>query len=190
MRDPMIGKAADPKMNQISDPDLVVKAASGDEEAFRLLYRRYAGKVRSTLFRLGGSSHLNDLAQEVFVKVWRNLPKLKEAQTFSAWIYRITINVAQDALRERGRYPLSVLPDESVDGQDLAKNVEETELVKLVLLNLDFAHRTVLVLHEMEGWTEQEIAEALDIPQGTVKSRLFHARAKARAILAAKGIKL
>lgn len=185
----MVVKAADPK-SQTSELDLIRKVQSGDEAAFRLLYRRYVQKVRSTLFRLTGSSHLNDLTQEVFVRVWRNLSKLKTPETFSAWIYRIAINVAQDALRERSRLPLLALAEEPESTLDVAKDVEQTQLVRLVLMSLDFAHRSVLVLHELEGMTEQDIANALNIPLGTVKSRLFHARAKARALLVGKGIKL
>lgn len=183
-------KAVDLRKPDISDQDLVSKSAAGDTDSFRLLYRRYLPKVRSTLFRLSGDIRLNDLTQEVFIKVWLALPNLKTHETFSAWIYRIAMNVAQDELRQRARNPFHPITDDPPASKDHARDLELSQLVELVLLNLDFAHRSVLVLHELEGLTEQEVAEALDIPLGTVKSRLFHARAKARALLAAKGVKL
>jgi RNA polymerase sigma-70 factor (ECF subfamily) len=79
-----------------SDIELIERCVNGDRGAFRHLYRRYEHKVRATLYQLCGSSLLDDLVQEVFLRVWKGLPKLKQRNTFSTWLYRITWNVATD----------------------------------------------------------------------------------------------
>ena len=76
---------------------LVSCASKRDEESFRALYRMYAPKARGTLSRMVGSSHLDDLVQEVFVRVWKGLSKIKDPQAFPAWFYRVVWNVAMDA---------------------------------------------------------------------------------------------
>ena len=162
---------------------------SGDPEPFRRLYRDSVRKVRATLYRLAGGSHLDDLTQEVFVRVWRALPNLREAAATPAWIYRITVNMARDAQEKAARERWNELPEEMPAVADKTDAAVCRQLVALALQELSFEHRTVLVLHDLEGLTEDEIARVLEIPRGTVKSRLFHARGRARAFLEQRGIR-
>lgn len=173
---------------EITDQALVQASVAGDEKAFRVLYQRYVRKVRSTLVRLSGSSFLDDMTQEVFVNIWRHLPKLACVETLSAWVYRITVNVAMDHLRQRKRKPTEALYDDPVSGVNDAHVFECRQLVIAGLELLDYKHRSVLVLHDLEQLTEQEVADALGVPKGTVKSRLFKARSTMRAFLLKNGV--
>ena len=84
------------KSIQESDNDLVRKCLQGDRQSFRQLYRRHQQRVRSTLYQLCGPSCLDDLVQEVFMRAWKGLPKLRQTCEFSTWLYRISWNVASD----------------------------------------------------------------------------------------------
>ncbi|RMD68676.1 MAG: sigma-70 family RNA polymerase sigma factor, partial [Cyanobacteria bacterium J149] len=81
---------------EVADSDLVRNCQQGNKTSFRLLYQRYHHKVRATLYKLCGSEILDDLQQEVFLKVWKSLPQLRNPQYFSTWLYRICWNVAYD----------------------------------------------------------------------------------------------
>lgn len=170
-----------------SDKDLVKESLRGDQDSFRLLYRRYVPKVRSTLIRLSGPAYLNDQTQDVFLSIWRNLAQVQAVDSIAPWIYRIAVNVAFDSLRSKRKWLFVPLTDDMSNSKDPASITESKQLVELVLNELDFPHRTVLVLHDMEQLTESEIAEALSIPRGTVKSRLHNARSRARSLLYEKG---
>jgi RNA polymerase sigma-70 factor (ECF subfamily) len=185
-----------------SDAFLVEQCQKGDRQCFRYLYQRYQGKVRSTLYQLCGSSSLDDLVQEVFLRVWKGLPKLKQPATFSTWLYRITWNVATDRRRMLAKHHSFNLPSktvDSIDAQDLLSCASDSpdlmllhyqDLVQRGLAHLSFEHRTVIVLHDLEEIPQKEIAEILNIPLGTVKSRLFHARAALRKFLQSEGVNL
>jgi RNA polymerase sigma-70 factor (ECF subfamily) len=174
-----------------SESELIRASLAGEHEAFRILYRRYVAKVRSTLLRLSGPEHLNDLTQETFVLVWRNLHRIKSSESFASWVYRISANVALDNLRARKRRVQSVaFIEEPISHLDETSSHENRQLVTVALEALDFNHRCVLVLHDLEQLTEKDIAVALNIPIGTVKSRLFHARSRAREFLIGKGVNL
>jgi RNA polymerase sigma-70 factor, ECF subfamily len=173
----------------VTEQELILLCQQGDRDCFRLLYQRYQQRVRSTLYQLCGSAILDDLVQEVFLKVWKGLPKLKNTKYFSTWLYRISWNVATDQRRKlaRGREKTSL--NEKTWEQELDKtkltNLEPAsdlmqlhyqDLVHRGLNNLSFEHRAVLVLHDLEDLPQKQVAEILNVPVGTVKSRLFHAR--------------
>ncbi|MBW4520050.1 MAG: sigma-70 family RNA polymerase sigma factor [Scytolyngbya sp. HA4215-MV1] len=177
-----------------SDRDLVQRCVGGDTASFRLLYQRHQQRVRSTLFQLCDSSTLDDLVQEVFLRAWKGLPKFKQTAQFSTWLYRIAWNVAYDyrqaAAQNRSR--LQVIKNETpahYQALDLAQ-LHYQDLVQRGLEQLSFDHRTVLVLHDLEELPQKEVAEILGIPTGTVKSRLFHARAAMRQFLQQQGVQL
>ena len=168
----------DPLVEAEGRASLVQACQAGDVDAFRLVYRRHVEKVRSLLFRLVEPQNIDDLTQEVFVKVWKHLPKLETPAYLSTWIYRITTNVANDHHRLRRR---------AVPTEDLASALElpapehqaslgTKEMIAAGLAQLSFDHRTVIVLFEIEGLTVEEIASVIQKPIGTVKSRLAHAR--------------
>ena len=90
----------EPETGVQTEQELIVLCQQGDRECFRLLYQRYQQRVRSTLYQLCGQSSLDDLVQEVFLRAWKGLPKLKKTQYFSTWLYRISWNVATDRRRK------------------------------------------------------------------------------------------
>ena len=186
-----------------TEQELIRLCQQGDRDSFRLLYQRYQQRVRSTLYQLCGSALLDDLVQEVFLKVWKGLPKLKNAKYFSTWLYRISWNVATDRRRKlaRGQEKTSLnekLWEKEVNSNK-STNVESApdlmqlhyrDLVQRGLSNLSFEHRAVLVLHDLEDLPQKQVAEILNIPVGTVKSRLFHARNSFKKFLEQQGISL
>ncbi len=180
-------------LDKITDRELVLKATRGDQQAFRLLYRRYQPRVRSTLYQLCGNFCLDDLVQEVFLKAWQNLPKLREVAYFSTWLYRITWNVANDQRRKLAQQKESSENLLSLDSQSESLDVMELHYQDLIwrgLQTLSFDHRAVLILHDLEDLPQKEIAKILNIPVGTVKSRLYHGRNAMRTFLQQQGLDL
>lgn len=189
---------------EITDVELVRKCQKGDENSFRVLYQRYQHKVRATLYKLCGSELLDDLQQEVFLKTWKALPKLREAKYFSTWLYRICWNVASDHTlaqkRDRNRQQAQIDRVKQSLQTNLGKSINNSqtgllqlhyqELIELALQNISLDHRAVIVLHDLEDVPQKEIAEILSIPVGTVKSRLFRARQILRQFLELQGVNL
>ena len=159
---------------------LVAACQAGDMDSFRLLYRKHVDKVRGLLHRLVEPQNIDDLTQEVFVKVWKSLPKLETSAYLSTWIYRITTNVAYDHLRSRRRMvPTEDLSAcEALPAEEHEAPLGTKEMIAHGLRQLSFDHRTVIILFEIEGLTVEEIAAVIQKPAGTVKSRLSHARAR------------
>lgn len=181
---------------EISDTALVRQCQGGDRHSFRMLYQRYQQKVRSTLYQLCGKAVLDDLVQEVFLKVWQGLPKLRNPDYFATWLYRISWNVAID---QRRRFARQITNPVDIETQDhlMADQEEETlttlhyqELIQQGLQTLSLEHRAVLVLHDLKDLPQKEVAEVLGVPLGTVKSRLHHARRSLRQFLETQGVKL
>jgi RNA polymerase sigma-70 factor, ECF subfamily len=184
-----------------TEQELIFLCQQGDRDCFRLLYQRYQQRVRSTLYQLCGSAVLDDLVQEVFLKVWKGLPKLKTTKYFSTWLYRISWNVATDQRRKlaRGQEKTSLnektwereLDNTKLTNLEPASDLMQLhyrDLVQRGLNNLSFEHRAVLVLHDLEDLPQKQVAEILNVPVGTVKSRLFHARNSLKKFLEQQGI--
>jgi RNA polymerase sigma-70 factor (ECF subfamily) len=190
--------------SQIADSQLVKQCQLGDPSSFRLLYQRYHQKVRATLYKLCGSELLDDLQQEVFLKAWKSLAQLRNANYFSTWLYRICWNVACDQslaskkdqkqkLAHLDRVKQSLEYDvtkSSHDGQKGLNRLHYQDLVTKALQHLSLDHRVVIVLHDLEDLQQKEVADILSIPIGTVKSRLFQARKNLRNYLEQEGITL
>jgi len=177
-----------------SDRDLVRRCLQGDRHGYQQLYRRHEAQVRSTLYQLCGPSHLDDLVQEVFLRVWKGLPKFRQASQFSTWLYRIVWNVASTERRQLAQayerqQTLYQTVGTSPDNSDLM-HLHYQDLVRRGLAKLSLDHRAVLVLHDLEDVPQKEVAKILSVPVGTVKSRLFHARAAMRKFLQAEGVQL
>ena len=187
-----------------TERELILRCQQGDRDSFRLLYRRYQTRVRSTLYQLCGNATLDDLVQEVFLRAWKGLPNLKKIEYFSTWIYRISWNVATDQRRKLAKnrarvYGVEKLShdDHEFNSKDRLSDAQDTpdlmrlhyqDLVQRGLDNLSFDHRCVLVLHDLEDLPQKQVAKILDIPVGTVKSRLFHARSSLKKFLQQQGI--
>jgi RNA polymerase sigma-70 factor, ECF subfamily len=185
----------DIQYNLLTESELVVRSRNGDSDSFRLLYQTYQAKVRSTLYQLCGSTMLDDLLQEVFLRAWKGLPKLEQVEYFSTWIYRICWNVATDYRRQIAKRNQKL--DNASDLESMVwEDNQETDLmqlhyqdlVKRGLKQLNLSHRVVLVLHDLEDIPQKKIAQILDIPLGTVKSRLYYARSTLKKFLQQEGI--
>ena len=177
-----------------SDQDLVRQCVKGDSQSFRQLYQRHQSRVRAILYQLCDPMALADLVQEVFLRAWKGLPKFRQSAQFSTWLYRIAWNVASDQrqIAAKGRTRLEALTHQAPTQQDAPDlmHLHYQDLVQRGLETLSFDHRSILVLHDLESVPQKEIAEILEIPVGTVKSRLFHARAAMRQFLYQEGVQL
>ncbi|MEN0059487.1 MAG: sigma-70 family RNA polymerase sigma factor [Bdellovibrio sp.] len=153
---------------------------------FEKFYEAHADKVRGLLFRLVGSEVLSDLTQEVFMKAWQHRDDFRGESHASTWLYRVAYNCAIDFLRKAG--------ERSAPGKfwqnSLEKEVSHRQIVEMLLLELSWDHRTVVVLYYFEERPVREIGEILSIAEGTVKSRLSQARQKMTELLKMKGVEL
>lgn len=181
---------------EANDAWLVRQCQNGNQESFRYLYRRHQKKVRSLLYQLCGPVALDDLVQEVFLRVWHGLSKLRNPDRFSTWLYRITWNVASDRRRTLAREKASMAWGATVetktDGQShcTLSKLHAEQLVQQALEQLPLKQRVVVVLHDLQDLPQKQIAQVLHLPVGTIKSRLFHARQQLRQFLQAQGVDL
>jgi RNA polymerase sigma-70 factor (ECF subfamily) len=168
--------------------DLITRAQQGDRQAFGELVRRHREGAINVVYRMCGDADLaEDAAQEAFVRAWQHLASYRPRSPFRNWVYRIATNVALDALRrERETVDVDTLvlatPDEGPEAAAIGE--ERIERVRQAVLALPPASRAALVLREYEGLSYREIADTLDIPIGTVMSRLNYARNRLRESLA------
>ncbi len=171
--------------SQPSDAELVSRATRGDESAFADLVRRHERKVYNLAFRmLGREEDARDAAQDAFVSCYRRLSAFRGEALFSTWLHRIAVNACYDVLRRRRGtvLPLEDIP-EPPPQPDHADAASAAVDVQRALQELAFDYRAVLVLHDIQGWAYEEVAGILDVPLGTVKSRLHRGRlALARAL--------
>jgi RNA polymerase sigma-70 factor (ECF subfamily) len=178
----------------------VLSDDSGSDAAFSELVRRYIKSIYNFVYRLcGNASDVEDISQEVFVKVWKNLKKYRVGESVRAWIFTIARNTTIDWLRKRknfvfsdfenaeGENPLTAtLADASPLADEIFAEREDRAVLESALAQLSFAHREVLLLHYMEGLTFDEIGKILQHPLHTVKSRHQRALLKLREMYAPK----
>jgi RNA polymerase sigma-70 factor (ECF subfamily) len=166
---------------------LIRHARRGDREAFgRLVYRYREGAV-NVVYRMCGDAQLaEDAAQDAFIRAWEALPRYRHRGTFKAWLYRIALNCARDALRRRrptADVDLLPMTSDAPGPERQMLRRERAALVQKAVLQLPDASRAALILREYEGLSYKEIAQTLDLPLGTVMSRLHYARSRLREIL-------
>jgi RNA polymerase sigma factor (sigma-70 family) len=178
----------------MADDLLVKRCIDGDRHSFRLLYRRHQQRVRQILYQLCDLPTLDDLVQEVFLRAWKGLPKFRQSSQFSTWLYRIAWNVASDRrqtlAQDRSRLQTIAQSISSQHEDPDIMQLHYQDLVRKGLISLSEDHRSVLVLHDLEELPQKEVAEILEIPVGTVKSRLFHARSGMRKFLEESGVQI
>ena len=173
----------------VSERELVTNAQNGDKNAFSELVRTHAQGVRNVIYRMCGNIQLaEDAAQETFIRAWQNLSSYRPQTPLRNWLYRIAVNAGTDMLRKEKRILTDDIGDlHLTDGQpnpeSLVSQQERTTMVQKAILSLPDASRAVLVLREYEGLSYQEISSTLDIPVGTVMSRLNYARTLLKAKL-------
>lgn len=179
------------------DQRLVQASLAGDAEAFGDLVRRYQDRLFATLYRLTGSAEdAQDLVQEAFLRAYQNLDRFLGESAFYTWVYRIGVNLALNRRRRWRSGPRFLplnrgdRPDHDVAGDHEAENparrlesLETGERVQQALSRLPEEFRSVVILKDFDGLRYEEIAGLLDIPVGTVRSRLHRARAELRELL-------
>lgn len=174
------------------DQQLVERAQRGEKHAFDLLvskYQRRLGRLLSRFIR--DPADIDDVTQEAFIKAYRALPSFRGESAFYTWLYRIAINSAKNFLNANGRRVMvsSDISDEDGESYDIASQVPDLETPETVLMNKQIVEtvnaatarlpeelRTAITLREMDGLSYEEIAEAMNCPIGTVRSRIFRAR--------------
>jgi RNA polymerase sigma-70 factor (ECF subfamily) len=180
------------------DPDgeLVTAAAAGSRDAFDELVRRHQVSML-TLARVltGGRGDADDLVQEVFVRAWRSLKAFRGESTFRTWLHRVAINVVRTSQAREGRLrrlfamtPPNPLNDDPFDPPDAREPIETAlarrQAIDRALASLPFELRLPVTLRDLQGLEYKEIATLLDVPIGTVESRIFRARQRLRPLLA------
>lgn len=176
------------------DASLIAASLAGDNAAFGRLVAAYQDRLFNSLLRvLGSREDAADIVQDAFVQAFTKLDTFRGGSAFYTWLYRIAFNLAMSHAR-RGRKTASLddrkslVGDEPMDGQPTAESgmmqQERAELVHAALGELSLEYRQIMVLREVDGLRYDEIAEILDLPVGTVRSRLFRARMEMKELLA------
>ena len=181
-------KLNQPQILKLDDDfSLIKRFIDGDNSTFRLLVQRHQEKVRNIIYlTLSQSDVVDDLAQEVFITVHKNLKNFRFESQFTTWLYRITVNKCKDYLRKKNVRKIFVPikeADEKPDYTSLAETDDITKIVKEAIAKLPNKLRIPLLLKDIEGFSYQEIAETLNCEMGTVKSRIFRAREGLKKIL-------
>ena len=180
------------RAHMTDEDSFVRRAAAGDAEAFRTLFVRHRSDVARLVYRmLSGPADLEDVVQEVFVQVFRSLKDFRGQSKFSTWLHRVTVNVVLMHRRSARSRPVLTeeAPADLVGDSDQALPDEEVErrermrAFQRLLGRLADKKRIVFVLHELEGLAPSEIAEIVDAPVLTVRTRLFYARRELEAML-------
>jgi RNA polymerase sigma-70 factor (ECF subfamily) len=177
--------------NKSDDSKLVKRVQKGDKGAFDLLVLKYQHKIVNLVMRYVRDPELAlDITQEAFIKAYRAIPRFRGDSAFYTWMYRIAVNTAKNHLAAQRRRPMDVELDlqdpeqydlhaklretDTPEGVTLGKELKETVERAIAALPEDL--RTAIVLRELEGMSYEEIAQTMECPVGTVRSRIFRAR--------------
>jgi RNA polymerase sigma-70 factor (ECF subfamily) len=174
----------------VSDLTLVERAQRGERGAFDLLVRKYQHKVLKLVGRfISNQAEAEDVAQDAFIKAYRALGSFRGDSAFYTWIYRIAINTAKNALVSNKRRPIDYLDLQDPEQYERQARLKELATPERLLLTDEIRHtvqqamrdlpadlRTAIMLRELDGLSYEEIAEAMECPVGTVRSRIFRAR--------------
>lgn len=179
-------------LKALSDEEIMVRCATGSEEAFQILVSRYRPRIINLITRfVGDVDRAEDIAQEVFIRVYRNRERYRKSGKFSTWIFTIAANLAKNEIRRKVRHRRVVSMDEEKEpGTSLAstlsdrgpgpgQTLERKELENLILNAIEALperYRLALVLRDLEGLAYEEVSRVLGIPGGTVRSRINRAR--------------
>mgnify|MGYP003291188251 FL=1 len=173
---------------------LISRARGGDRDAFGELVEKYRDNVYRLAYRMCGNAYdADEAAQEAFVAAWRALPNFRGDAKFSTWLYRLTTNAAIDVMRREKRHQtvgdgeMVDLADDADSPQETVERTEQQEAVQKALAALSEEYREVLLLRYMEDLDYAEIAEVLQLPSGTVKSRINRAKAALKTALLKSG---
>jgi len=184
-----------------TDEELVTRSQGGDLDSFNQLVMRWESLASSLAYRtIGREEDARDVCQETFLRAFRALKGFKGQAKFSSWLYRITLNLCRDWIRRERRQPIAQAP-EGVDLIDLASEQTPTETIEdlvarkeisqavaRIMADLPEEQRTAILLKEYHGLTFQEIADMLDCPLSTVKTRLYQGLSVLRRQLDREGV--
>ncbi|RMG46628.1 MAG: RNA polymerase sigma factor [Acidobacteria bacterium] len=182
------------RTTRLTDPELVTRSAAGDIEAFEQLYERHRRRVYTLCLRmLGNTADAEDLTQEVFIQVFRKLGTFRGASAFTTWLHRLTVNQVLMHLRKRYVRQEEVTEDGDLKNlsdpgapRSLAVSLIDRITLEQAIAQLPPGYRAVLILHDVEGYEHEKIAEILGCSAGTSKSQLHKARKKLRHLLRAR----
>ena len=186
----------------MTDAQLITRFHDGKVDAFNTLVWRWEKNLYNFILRyVGDREEAKDLCQKTFIRVYRNLPRLRDPQKFSAWLYQIAVNICRDELRKRRRRPMCSLESlqESEDGQPnptlemaapssthpdaVVQDLDLRDLLNRALQAIPEEQRVVIIMKEYKGLKFAEIAEVLQTPLNTVKSRMYYGLSALRKIL-------
>ena len=161
--------------------DSIRRAQAGDVDAFELLYREHAGRIFALCLRLqaGDSADATELMQDVFIKAWRRISTFRRDCAFTSWLHRMTVNTMLENARSDRRRIARVLPMDDTSllpGAARSSGVELRMDMENAIASLPKGARLAFVLHDVEGYQHQEIAEQLSVSVGTIKAQLHRAR--------------
>ena len=156
---------------------------------FKILYQQHQSYVRSILYRLVGPNLVDDAVQECFLKVWKSRDNFKGESSLKTWIHRIAINVAHDLHRSKKREVQTEKEQDTVSIEDQDRNWTQIDLQR-ALMELSMEYRVVVVLSLFEELSLKEVSDSLNIPEGTVKSRLSRGKDLMKEILENWGYKV
>jgi RNA polymerase sigma-70 factor (ECF subfamily) len=169
------------KEDEAAALDSIRRAQAGDVDAFELLYRQHAGRIFALCLRLeaGNSADATELMQDVFIKAWRRISTFRGDCAFFSWLHRMTVNTMLENARSDRRRIARVLPMDDTSllpGAARSSGVELKMDMENAIASLPKGARLAFVLHDVEGYQHQEIAEQLSVSVGTVKAQLHRAR--------------
>ena len=177
--------------NELTDKELVKRVQKGDKGAFDLLVLKYEHKIVNLVMRyVRDPEQALDISQEAFIKAYRALPRFRGDSAFYTWLYRIAVNTAKNFLAAQRRRPMDIELDmQDPDQYGLHAKLKETDTPEAVTLSQELQEtleraiealpddlRTAIILRELDGMSYEEIAQTMDCPVGTVRSRIFRAR--------------
>lgn len=177
--------------NESTDKELVKRVQKGDKGAFDLLVLKYEQKIVNLVMRYVRDPELAlDISQEAFIKAYRALPRFRGDSAFYTWMYRIAVNTAKNYLAAQRRRPMDIELDmQDPDQYGLHAKLKETDTPEGLTISQELQEvleraiealpddlRTAIILRELDGMSYEEIAQTMDCPVGTVRSRIFRAR--------------
>jgi RNA polymerase sigma-70 factor (ECF subfamily) len=187
---------------KMSEAEAIDASMAGDQRAFEVLYNLHKRRVYSLCLRMVNNvAEAEDLTQEAFMQLFRKIATFRKESAFSTWLHRLTVNVVLMHLRKKGLDEVSLDQEPDEDAQELPKKEyggEDLNLVGAVdrvtleksIAELPLGYKTIFVLHDIEGYEHNEIADMIGCSIGNSKSQLHKARMKLRSILLSKKIKL
>ncbi len=178
-------------MNELDDKKLTERCIKGDRQAFELLLVRYEKTVYNAAYRmLNSADDASDVTQTVFLKVFEHLDQYDPRHRFFSWIYRITMNESINWLKKSNRTEPLVgeAPDNALSPEAEAGNEQLREDMQAALMTISTDYRAVIILKHLLGCSYREMSDILEIPEKTVKSRLYSARQLLKDNLEERGL--